>query len=219
MHFRAGEVSWRTGLGHIMKKRKSDPIIFLFSAPSGTGKGTIVSAVLQEVGGLSRIVTATSRPKRKGEVAGQSYYFIPEKEFRNLIREGAFVEWNEIYGDFYGTKKDVVDRFVSEAAEKGHDLLLEIDVDGKRNFGRHYPNVVSIFLLPPSLDELRRRIKTRKAESPERMIRRLSRAEMELARKGEYDYRVVNDSKEIAVEKVKSIIAKEREKRREKGLF
>jgi guanylate kinase len=203
----------------MMNKRKSEAIIFLFSAPSGTGKGTIVSAVLEEVGGLSRIVTATSRPKRKGEVEGQSYYFIPEKEFRNLIREGAFVEWNEIYGDFYGTRKEIVDRFISEASEKGHDLLLEIDVDGKRNFVRHYPNVVSIFLLPPSLDELRRRIRTREAESPEQVIRRLSRAEMELARKKEYDYRVVNDSKETAVEKVKSIIAKEREKRRGKRLF
>ena len=94
---------------------KHGPIIFLFSAPSGTGKGTIVSSVLQDVEGLSRIVTATSRPKRPGEVHGQSYYFIPEEEFRQLIRDGAFVEWNEIYGDLYGTKKDVVDGFVEEA--------------------------------------------------------------------------------------------------------
>jgi len=193
-----------------MNKKKRDPIIFIFSAPSGTGKGTIVSSVLEEVGGLSRIVTSTSRLKREGEVEGQSYYFIPEKEFRKLIREGAFVEWNQIYGDFYGTKRDLVERFVTEAAEKGHDLLLEIDVDGKRNFMRQYPDAVSIFLLPPSIEELRRRIQSRKAEAPEKIGKRLSRAKMELARKGEHDYFVVNDSKDIAVEEVKAIIAKER---------
>lgn len=201
-------------VGRSVNKKKHDPIIFLFSAPSGTGKGTIVSSLLKEVDGLSRIVTVTSRPRREGEIEGQSYYFVPEKDFRNLIREGAFVEWNQIYGDFYGTKKDVVDRFLRKAAEKGHDLLLEIDVDGKRNFARQYPNVVPIFLLPPSLEELRRRITTRKAEPPEQVKQRLSRAEMELTRKDEYDYCIVNDSKEIAVENVKAIIAEERKSRR-----
>lgn len=172
-----------------------------------------MSAVLQEVNGLSRIVTVTSRPRRRGEVEGLSYHFIPGKVFRELIRAGAFVEWNEIYGDLYGTKKDVVDGFIDEARRRSQDLLLEIDVDGKRNFTDQYRNVVSIFLLPPSLEELERRIRTRKAESDERMRRRLDRARMELARKDEYDYCVVNDSKELAVEEVKAIIAKERERK------
>ena len=173
-----------------------------------------MSAVLQEVDSLSRIVTVTSRPRRQGEVEGQSYHFIPENEFRELIRSGAFVEWNEIYGDLYGTKRDVVDSFIEEARNKDQDLLLEIDVDGKRNFTGEYPNVVSIFLLPPSLEELERRITTRKAESDEQMRRRLDRAKMELARKDEYDYCVVNDSKELAVEEVKAVIAKERERKK-----
>jgi guanylate kinase len=194
-------------------KRKCQPTIFLFSAPSGTGKGTLVSSVLREVDGLRRVVTVTSRPKRKGEVEGRSYHFISKEDFRELIREGAFVEWNQIYGDFYGTKKDVVERFVNEAAEKGEHLLLEIDVDGKRNFARQYRNVVSVFLLPPSMEELERRIRNRRSEPPEQMKRRLSRAEMELGRKAEYDYCVVNDSKNVAVEKIKAIIRKEIEKR------
>jgi len=191
-----------------------DPIIFLFSAPSGTGKGTVVSSLLQEVDAVSRIVTVTSRPKREGEVEGQSYYFITEDEFRRLIRDDVFVEWNQIYGDLYGTKKEVVGRFIAEATTKHHDLLLEIDVDGKRNFTRQYPNCVSLFLLPPSVKELERRMRGRKADTSEQMAKRILRAEMELARKDEYDYRVVNDSREAAVEEIKAIIAKERAKRR-----
>ncbi|MDP2897475.1 MAG: guanylate kinase [bacterium] len=196
---------------------KRNPIMFLISAPSGTGKGTVVSALLEEVQNLSRIITTTCRPKREGEVEGISYYFIPRTEFEMLIREGAFVEWNRIYGDLYGTKKDIVERFIRDAGEKGRDLILEIDVDGKRNFAREYGNrvnVVSIFLLPPSREELERRIKSRKADSPARMRKRLARAKMELARQNEYDYRVVNDSKDAAVEEVKAIIACERAKRR-----
>ena len=224
-----------------MEPMKRDPIILLISAPSGTGKGTVVSALLEEVQNLSRIITTTSRPKREGEVEGISYYFIPRTEFERLIRERALVEWNQIYGDLYGTKKDIVERFIKDAAEKGHDLILEIDVDGKRNFVREYGDslpafahkprsrprepcaplkgvrptgqglkVVSIFLLPPSREELERRIKSRRADSPAQMRRRLARAKMELARQNEYDYRVVNDSKDAAVEEVKAIITRER---------
>jgi guanylate kinase len=208
-------VAWLTWwLWCVVKKKRHQPIIFLFSAPSGTGKGTIVSSLLEEVEGLSRVVTVTSRQRREGEVEGSSYHFVSEKEFKELIRQGAFVEWNRIYGDFYGTKKDIVDGFLAEAARKGNDLLLEIDVDGKRNFTRQYANVVSIFLLPPSREELERRIRGRRAEGPEQIGRRLSRARMELERKDEYDYCVVNDSRKAAVEAVKSIIAREIERRK-----
>ncbi len=162
---------------------------------------------------MSRLVTFTSRPRRQGEIDGKSYFFVSEEEFRKLIRDGVLVEWNQIYGDFYGTKRDVVDRFIAEATAKHHDLLLEIDVDGKRNFAREYSNTVSIFLLPPSIEDLERRMRTRKADTPEQMAKRIARAEMELARKGEYDYRVVNDSMEAALEEIKSIIAKERARR------
>lgn len=192
---------------------KHNPIMFLISAPSGTGKGTIVSALLDETPDLSRIITATSRPKREGEIEGLSYDFIPKSEFETLIRNGAFVEWNQIYGNLYGTKKDVVDRFIKNAGETGHDLLLEIDVDGKRNFEREYGNrlnLVSIFLLPPSLEELERRIQSRQADTPAQVEKRLARAKMELARWNEYDYHVVNDSKDAAIQEVKAIIARER---------
>lgn len=201
----------------MVQKEKHKPIIFLFSAPSGTGKGTIVSALLKEVDGLSRIVTATSRSKREGEIEGKSYDFVPREQFERRIREHAFVEWNEIYGDLYGTLNSTVDRFVKEAEEKKRDLVLEIDVDGKRNFIREYGGdvkVVSIFLIPPSLEELERRIRTRKADTPAQIRKRLARARMELERKDEYDYCVVNDSKEAAVQEVKTIVEKERARRR-----
>ncbi len=197
-------------------EKKRRPIIFVFSAPSGTGKGTVVSALLKDVVGISRIVTATSRQKREGEVEGQSYYFIARDEFERLIREKAFVEYNRIYGDLYGTLASAVDRFVDEAARKGHDLLLEIDVDGKRNFVREYGRdvkIVSVFLVPPSMDELERRIRARKAETADQIRKRLARAKMELARKDEYDYCVINDSKEAAVEQVRDIISRERARR------
>jgi guanylate kinase len=200
--------------GRMMKPRKHDPIIFLFSAPSGTGKGTIVSALLRRDPTLTRIVTVTSRPKRQTEVEGESYYFLPESEFRNLIATGDFVEWNEIYGHLYGTKKDIVQRFVEEAARDGRDLLLEIDVDGKRNFARYYSNLVSIFLLPPSDVELERRIRGRNADEAEQIRKRLARSDMEMKRVDEYDHFVVNDSKDIAVEKIQEIISRERAARR-----
>lgn len=200
----------------VMERIKHNPIIFLISAPSGTGKGTIVSALLEEAQDLCRIVTTTSRPKREGEIEGVSYYFIPRAQFESLIREGAFVEWNQIYGDLYGTRKDIVERFIKEASEKRRDLLLEIDVDGKRNFVREYGEklrVVTIFLLPPSREELERRIHTRQADTPPQLKKRLARARMELARQNEYDYRVVNDSKDTAVEEIKAIIRSVRAER------
>lgn len=190
-----------------------NPIVFLMSAPSGTGKGTIVSSLLEEMPDLSRIITATSRPKREGEIEGLSYYFIPKTDFETLIRNGSLVEWNQIYGNLYGTKKDIVDRFIRNACETRHDLLLEIDVDGKRNFVREYGErlkVVSIFLLPPSREELERRIQSRQADTPAQMKKRLDRATMELARQDEYDYRVVNDSKDAAVREIQAIITRER---------
>jgi guanylate kinase len=191
------------------------PIIFLFSAPSGTGKGTLVAELLRTAGSLRRIITVTTRPKRKGEEEGSSYYFVTRDKFREWMDKGdEFIEWNGMYGDFYGTRKKYVERVITEAQELGDDLVLEIDVDGKEEFIRHYDHVVTVFILPPSLEELKRRIWTRKAESEEQMQKRFDRARKELARKDSYQHKVVNDDKDRAVEELISIIEKEREARR-----
>lgn len=193
-------------------KKNHEPIIFIISAPSGTGKGTLVNELLATTGSLRRIITVTTREKRHGEQEGSSYYFVPKEKFKEWMENDEFIEWNELYGDYYGTRKKYVDRVISEAKEIGDDLVLEIDVDGKDNFIRHYKNVVTIFILPPSLDELKRRIWTRRSESEEQMQKRFDRAKKELGRKDTYLYQIVNDDKEKAVIELKKIIDKEREK-------
>ena len=190
-----------------------EPVIFLFSAPSGTGKGTLVAELLGSIGSIRRIITCTTRAKRHGETEGASYYFLKREKFAEWIQKGEFIEWNGMYGDLYGTRRKYVERIIAEAREIGDDLVLEIDVDGKENFITHFDNAVTIFILPPSLEELKRRIWTRKAESKEQMRKRLARAEKELARKDGYDYQVVNDDKDKAVMELAGIIEKEREAR------
>jgi guanylate kinase len=193
-----------------------EPIIFVFSAPSGTGKGTLVSELLATIGSLMRIITVTTRMKRHSEQEGASYYFVTKERFKAWLDKGEFIEWNEMYDDYYGTRKKYVDRVLAEAREIGDDLVLEIDVDGKENFMKHYSNVVTVFILPPSLEELKRRIWTRKAESEEQMQKRFDRAQKELARKDTYLYQIVNDDKEKAVQELTRIIRKERESRKGK---
>ena len=194
-------------------KKKHEPIIFIISAPSGTGKGTLVNELLATTGSLRRIITVTTREKRRGEQEGASYYFVPKETFKEWLNNDEFIEWNEMYGDFYGTRKKYVERVISEAREIEDDLVLEIDVDGKDSFIKHYKNVVTIFILPPSLEELKRRIWTRKAESETQMQKRFDRAKKELSRKDTYSYQIVNDNKEKAVQELSNIILKEREKR------
>ncbi len=191
-----------------------EPIIFLFSAPSGTGKGTLVAELLEDIGSIRRIITVTTRPKRRGEMEGSSYYFVSKERFREWIDGGEFIEWNEMYGDLYGTRKKYVERIIAEACEIDDDLVLEIDVDGKENFIKHYDNIVTVFIVPPSLEELKRRIWARKAESEEQMQKRFDRAKKELRRKDGYDYQVINDEKDRAVNELVRIIEKERKSRR-----
>lgn len=193
---------------------KLEPIIFLFSAPSGTGKGTLVKQLMAEERSLKRIVTCTTRPKREGEVEGVSYHFVSKKEFRNMIKKDELIEWNEIYDDYYGTKKNMIDRFIEDARREGKDLILEIDVDGKQNFSKKYGNTVSIFILPPSLEELKERIWGRSAETEEQMEKRFTRAKEEIARKDSYDYIVINDTMERAVAHLRSIVLQEQKRHR-----
>ena len=193
------------------------PLIFIISAPSGTGKGTVVKKLLELVPNLERLVTATTRAKRNGEINGESYFFLSEPEFLERIDNDGFVEHNQIYGNYYGTLKDTVLHSIQRGRESGTDFLLEIDVDGKRNFSSKIEHSISIFLLPPSTDELKRRIMGRKSETSTQLKKRLDRAEEEISRKHEFDHMVVNDNLETAVKELQLIIEKERNRSRNRA--
>jgi guanylate kinase len=194
--------------------KKHEPLIFIISAPSGTGKGTIVERILAQVPSLRRVVTATTRAKRDGEVEGVSYIYLSETDFLDYIEKDEFVEWNRIYGNNYGTMKKTVYAEIERGRNEELDFVVEIDVDGKRNFSAVYENNVSIFLMPPSIAELKQRILGRKSENDQQLKKRLGRAEKEIARKDEFDYIVVNDDIDKATAEVIQIIENERKKNR-----
>ena len=179
--------------------------IIVIAAPSGCGKSTIINALLE--GGdlnLGFSVSATTRPPREGEVDGVNYYFMSEENFRAAIAEGRFVEFEEVYpGRFYGTLRSEIDRILDE----GHNIILDLDVNGalsvKKLYGRE---ALSIFIEPPSIEELRRRLEFRGTESSEVIDVRVDRAQYEISRAAEFDTAVVNDRLDEAINTVRNII-------------
>jgi guanylate kinase len=201
------------GKGPKRPRSRFEPIVFVVSAPSGAGKSTLVDALIESTPRLRRVVTCTTRRPRADEADGVSYHFLGRDEFDGRLAQGDFIEWNEIYGDCYGTSRRVFEAALDEARRRGEDLVLVIDVDGKEHFTALYGEAVTIFVMPPSIAELRSRIAERGTEQPEAAARRLARAEAELARAGGYGHRVVNDSKERAVNELRQIVAAERARR------
>ncbi len=179
--------------------------IIVIAAPSGCGKSTIINALLE--GGdlnLGFSVSATTRPPREGEADGVNYYFMSEENFRDAIAEGRFVEFEEVYpGRFYGTLRSEIDRILDE----GHNIILDLDVNGalsvKKLYGRE---ALSIFIEPPSIEELRRRLEFRGTESSEVIDVRVDRAQYEISRASEFDTAVVNDRLDEAINTVRNII-------------
>lgn len=177
--------------------------LFIISAPSGTGKGTIVSRLLKDDPNIHFSVSATTRSPREGEVNGVNYYFITREEFLKLIESGGMLEHAEFCGNFYGTpKKAVYDRLA-----EGHDVILEIETVGAMKVMSECPEAVSIFILPPSLAELRNRLKTRATDSDEVIERRIAEAGREIEKSVNYDYIVINDDLEKAIEDVKNVMS------------
>jgi guanylate kinase len=173
------------------------------SAPSGSGKTTIVKAVLAAHPEMLFSVSATTRPMRNGEVNGKDYFFLSREEFEHRIKAGELVEWEEIYGDLYGTLKSEVERAL--ATRKA--MLFDIDVKGALSIKRRYPSdAVLIFVSPPSLEVLKSRLLNRRTEDEEALKRRLERASMELNAADQFDYRVVNDDLQTAVAEVNKIV-------------
>jgi len=181
-------------------------ILFVVSAPSGGGKSTILRALLSSDDTLDYSVSVTTRPPRPGEVHGQSYWFVAEEEFKRMIKQGQFYEWARVHDYLYGTRKDLI----AEKLSKGRDVLLDLDIQGALNVKRLSPNAVIIFLLPPSLAELEKRLRERKLDSEEIIQVRLSNGRKELEHTGKYDYVIVNDALDETIETAKAIIRAER---------
>lgn len=180
-------------------------IIFVISAPSGTGKTTLCEKLLKLLPDLKLSISHTTRKPRNGEKNGIDYYFIDKETFKKMIDTDEFVEWAEVYGNFYGTSKKAINSLISN----GYDILLDIDTKGAKNIKKLYPDSVLIFILPPSLDELERRLINRN-EDKNVIKLRLSKASQEISQYRSYDYVVINDNIEQASSNLLCIIHAER---------
>jgi len=176
--------------------------LFVVSAPSGCGKGSIVSRVLAKDEHVQYSVSATSRPARDTEVEGEHYVFLDSKTFMEWAEGGRFVEWADVHGNYYGT----IGCKLEEQLASGLDVILELDVQGMRNLKNEREGVVSVFIVPPSLEELERRLRGRGQNNEEEIQTRLGNARREIERAGDYDYTLVNDTLEDAVVEFESII-------------
>ncbi len=178
-----------------------EPLVFIVSGPSGSGKSTLVRKLL-ELPQMLWSVSCTTRPPRPGENPGEWYTFVSEPEFLGMAERGEFLEYARVFGrHLYGTPR----RWLEEAGSRGLDLVLEIDVQGAAQIKKKLPDAVAIFILPPSRQELERRIRARGQDTEEEIGRRLERAGQELLRYDEYDYVVVNDNLELAGRDVQTI--------------
>ncbi len=179
--------------------------IIILSAPSGTGKSTIISRLMDYEGlKLGFSISATSRAPRGEEKDGREYYFLTSEEFHKRVENGEFVEWEEVYaGTCYGTLVSEVERVTGS----GRNLIMDIDVKGALNVKKRYgKDALSIFILPPSVEELERRLRARSTDSEESIARRLDKAEYEMGFSDKFDRRVVNDSLDSCCSEVKKLI-------------
>jgi guanylate kinase len=182
------------------------PIIYIISAPSGSGKSTLVNELLKLVPELDFSISYTTRSPRGSEQNGKQYHFVTRAKFEQMIRADEFLEHAEFDGNFYGTARC----FVREAEEKGHDLLLDIDVQGARQVKEKLPDAVSIFVLPPDRKTLEWRLRKRSEDPEETIQRRLSAASRELENYDKYDYILINDKLEESIETLESIVLSQR---------
>ncbi|MBU0683128.1 MAG: guanylate kinase [Candidatus Omnitrophota bacterium] len=184
-------------------------MVVIISAPSGSGKTTIVNEVLKSIKGITRSVSWTTRDPRKGEKPGKDYIFVSKKEFEEKVKNGNFLEYEENFGNYYGTPK----MQFKEAESNGIDIILSIDVKGARKVKAVLPESVSIFILPPSEQVLEERLKKRNTDEEKDVLIRLRESKIEMKSANEYDYLIINDNLEEAVEKVSLIIETERKRR------
>jgi guanylate kinase len=182
--------------------------LFVITAPSGAGKTSLIEALIRDDPSLELSISYTTRAPRPGEKNGVDYHFVDDAEFLAMRGRGEFVESAEVHGYRYGTSK----RVIADALARGRNLILEIDWQGARQVRAIYPDCVGIFILPPSIEELERRMRSRALDSETVIRRRLANAREELEHSGEFEYRIINKDFEIAQRELAEIIRKERGK-------
>jgi guanylate kinase len=190
------------------------PIVYIISAPSGSGKSTLVNELLKLVPNLDFSISYTTRKLRGSEQNGKQYHFVSREEFEQMIRDDEFLEHAEFDGNYYGTAR----RFLQETGEKGHDLLLDIDVQGTAQIKRKLPQAVTIFVLPPDRKTLEWRLRKRSEDAEEVIARRLAAATREIENYNKYDYILINDDLEESIDRLEAIVLSERLRRSEAPL-
>ncbi|MFW6147993.1 MAG: guanylate kinase [Thermodesulfobacteriota bacterium] len=180
--------------------------IFVITAPSGTGKTTLIHAIREQVKGIGYCVSHTTREPRDGERQGEHYHFVTKAEFEKMVNEHQFVEWADVYGHLYGTSYTSMERALSS----GKDLLLDVDIQGAEAIKGHLPESVSIFILPPSMNALEQRLRGRATDHQEDVDNRLKKAADEIKRCGKSDFIVINDDLSRAVHEMEAIILSRR---------
>lgn len=186
-------------------------LLFVVSAPSGAGKTSLCKAVIQRLDRLRFSISYTTRPARAGEVDGRDYFFVNDSAFKSRIDRGDFIEWARVHGHFYGTSKSLLSAWTTS----GTDVILDIDSQGAMQLKKHTEESVYIYILPPSFDTLEARLTLRASESPEEMARRLKKAKDEIKGYKSYQYLIINQSVEKAIDNLESVILAERVRMRQ----
>jgi guanylate kinase len=181
-------------------------LLFVLSSPSGAGKSTIARMLMESDPGIALSVSVTTRPKRNGETDGADYHFVTDEEFERMLAANAFLEWAHVFGFRYGTLRNEVLKVI----EQGRDVLLDIDWQGTQQLKQVDPDIVRVFILPPSMQELERRLRNRATDPEEVIQRRMARAAVEISHWAEYDYVLINNDANKCCELVLNILKAER---------
>lgn len=194
-----------------MRPPSEELLLLIISSPSGAGKTTLTHRLLQDFGDLSFSVSHTTRSPRSNEVDGQDYHFVDRATFERMVADDVFAEWAEVHGNLYGTSLGELDR-AQQAGRKA--ILFDVDYQGARQIKAKLPQATGIFILPPSMDELARRLKSRGTETPETLARRFAKAREEIEHYPFFDYMIVNDDLQQALAELKGIVHAERCRRK-----
>jgi guanylate kinase len=197
-----------------MSSTPHKPLVYIVSAPSGSGKSTLVNELLKKVSDLEFSISYTTRAPRGSEVDGRQYFFVSRADFKKMIEEDAFLEYAEVFGNYYGTAR----RFLRDAEQHGRDLLLDIDVQGAKQIQDKLPDACSIFILPPDRRTLEERLRKRSEDREEVIQRRLDAATREIENYRRYNYILINDQLEDSIKLLRAIVRAERLGRAGRGL-